>query len=141
MRIISFVKSVFNRYRDIIAYLFFGACSMLANIAAYYACYHVIGFSNVCSTAIAWLVAVLVAFITNKLWVFGSKTFAANVLARELLSFFSCRIATGLLDVGIMYVAVDCLAGNEILWKIIANIIVIVLNYVASKLVIFKRND
>ena len=141
MRIINLVKSAFNQYRSIIAYLFFGACSMFANIAAYYICYHAISFSNICSTAVAWLVAVLVAFITNKLWVFGSNSFAANVFIRELLSFFSCRIVTGLLDVGIMYVAVDCLAGNELCWKIIANIVVIVLNYVASKLFVFNKGN
>lgn len=130
-----------NRYRVVIAYLFFGACSMFANIATYYVCYRVFGFSNVYSTAIAWLVAIIVAFITNKLWVFGSKSFAAKTIARELLSFFSCRITTGLFDVGLMYVAVDCLKGNEILWKTIANIIVIVLNYAASKLLVFNKGN
>ena len=114
---------------------------MFANIATYYVCYSIFGFSNVCSTIIAWLVAVFFAFITNKLWVFDSKSFAAKTIGRELLSFFSCRITTGLLDVGLMYIAVDCLQGNEILWKAIANIIIIVLNYAASKLLVFDKGN
>lgn len=133
------LKTIFRRYRAIIDYLFFGACSMLVNIATYYLCYHVCGIGNVPSTVAAWFTAVLVAFITNKLWVFDSKSFESTIFIRELLSFFSCRIATGALDVAIMYVAVDCLAKNEMLWKLLANIVVIILNYVASKALIFKK--
>lgn len=138
MRVIHTAKSVFERFRYIIAYLFFGACSMVANLVAYYICYQTLGISNIFSTAIAWFVAVLFAFITNKLWVFESKSFGPNVIVRELVSFFGCRVATGLLDLCIMFVSVDCFAQNEMLWKTIANVVVIVLNYASSRLIVFR---
>ena len=91
------------------------------------------------STALAWLLAVIFAFATNKKWVFDSQSMEWKVLLYELASFFACRIATGVFDMAVMYVAVDVMAWNEMLWKLLSNVIVIILNYVASKLVIFKK--
>ncbi len=118
---------------------FSGVLTTAVNMAVYYLCFDVLRIPNLPSTATAWLASVLFAFITNKLWAFESKSFAKDVFFHELLSFFSCRIATGVLDMAIMYAAVDRLAQSEILWKPLSNIIVIVLNYVASKLLIFKK--
>lgn len=97
--------------------------------------------SNLSSTAAAWFFAVIFAFITNKIWVFGSKSFESNVFIHELITFFTCRILTGLLDMLIMYIAVDVMAWNELLWKVFSNVLVIILNFVASKLVIFKGGN
>lgn len=91
------------------------------------------------STVIAWTTAVLFAFITNKIWVFESKTYYANNLIREIAFFFVARIITGFIDVVIMYVAVDLLLFNPSLWKFISNITIIGLNYIASKLVVFRK--
>jgi len=134
------VLELLRRYRGIILYGVFGLLTTAVNTACYYLCFDVLTLPNLASTAIAWLIAVLFAFITNKMWVFDSKSFARGVFFRELASFFSCRIATGLLDMAIMYVAVDCKGWNEMLWKLLANIIVIVLNYAASKLLVFTKN-
>lgn len=133
------IKQLLQKYRGIIAYLFFGVCTTLINVVAYQLCYNVTGIPNVPSTVIAWVLAVLFAFITNKLFVFESKSFARNVVIREAINFFGCRILTGLLDVAIMYVAVDLLHWHALLWKVLSNGLVIVLNYVASKLIIFKK--
>lgn len=88
---------------------------------------------------IAWVAAVVFAFITNKLFVFGSKSFKTDVLVREMASFFGCRLLTGILDIVIMYIAVDVMDMNSTLWKFLSNILVIILNYLASKLVVFKK--
>ena len=135
------MQELLRRYRGLILYGVFGVLTTTVNMVAYYLCFDVLSIPNLISTAIAWLFSVLFAFITNKLWVFESKSFAKAVFFRELLSFFSCRIATGVLDMGIMFVTVDRLAQNEILWKLLSNIIVIVLNYVASKALIFKSKQ
>ena len=135
------MRSLFKRYRAVVMYLIFGALTTAVNMAAYYICYHPLHISNLFSTALAWLAAVLFAFITNKLWVFESKSFAGKVFLRELASFFACRLATGALDMGIMYVAVDRLARNEMLWKLLSNGIVIVLNYIGSKLFVFTKKS
>jgi putative flippase GtrA len=83
------------------------------------------------------VLAVLFAYITNKLFVFESKSFASSVLKKEMLSFFWCRLLTGIIDVAIMYVTVDLFLRDSTSWKVISNILVILLNYIASKRIIF----
>ena len=142
----DWIKKMYGKYREIILYLFFGGCTTLINIVAYYLCYSVAGIPNVPSTCIAWVIAVLFAYLTNKVFVFQSRSFKRDVLIREGLQFFGCRLLTGLLDVAVMFVTVDLLhllenviPHYEILWKTVSNIIVIILNYIASKLLIFKK--
>lgn len=134
------MHDIFVRYHSIILYGFFGVLTTMINITFYYVFYTVIGIPNVSSTTLAWLLSVLFAFITNKLWVFESKSFDRKTVIREMISFFACRGATGVLDVIIMFVAVDVVGQNALLWKIVSNAIVIVLNFVASKLFIFKEH-
>ena len=133
------MHDLFVRYRSIIMYGIFGVLTTAVNIVSYYVTYNVIGIPNVPSTAIAWLLSVLFAFVTNKLWVFESKSLDRETVIREAVSFFACRIATGVLDVAIMFVAVDVMGWNAMLWKLVSNALVIVLNFVASKLFIFKE--
>lgn len=129
------------KYKSLLSYAFFGVCTTMVNIAVYQMMYGVICIENVPATVVAWIVAVLFAFITNKLFVFDSKSFELSVLRYEIPAFFGCRLLTGVLDVAIMFVAVDVMGWNGVLWKVIANVLVIVLNYVASKLVIFKEKS
>ena len=130
-----------KRYKSFIAYAFFGVCTTLVNLLSYHLFYVALGVPNVPSTLIAWLLAVLFAYVTNKLWVFDSKSWAFTVVIPELIKFLVCRIATGVLDVGIMWFAVDKMQWNAMAWKLMSNVIVIVLNYVASKLVIFVKKE
>ena len=135
------IKELFFKYKSFIMYVFFGVCTTLLNWGSYYLCYNVAGIPNVPSTIIAWVLAVAVAFITNKLWVFDSRSFEKKTLFHEIWTFTAARLATGILDVGIMYLTVDVLGWNSTLWKLLSNIIVIILNYVFSKLVVFKRKN
>lgn len=134
------MKELIKKYRGIISYLFFGVCSTLINIITYYLAAHIFELSTIISTVIAWITAVIFAYITNKLWVFECKSWKPEVLLKEATSFFACRVLTGLLDIIIMTVCVDILLFNDMLIKIISNVIVIVLNYIASKLIVFKKN-
>ena len=88
---------------------------------------------------IAWILAVLFAFITNKLYVFDSKSMDAKTVISELIKFMAARLAPGGLDLLIMFIGVDVMHGPEIILKAASNIIVIILNYVLSKLVVFKK--
>ncbi len=128
-----------DKIREGFFYLLFGGLSTLVNVGVFYVSFEKLGISNVPSVIIAWLFAVIFAFITNKIWVFGSKSFERKTFVREAVSFFGCRILTGLLDVFIMYLSVDVFNLNAIVWKVISNLIVIVLNYIASKLLIFRK--
>ena len=125
--------------KEVASYLFFGVCTTLINWVSYYILYNMCYVSNVVSTIIAWVLAVTFAFFTNKKWVFESKSYSAKTVFKESASFILSRVFTGVLDVAIMWVAVDLCAFNSTLWKLISNIIVIILNYLLSKLFVFKK--
>lgn len=134
------IKELYNKYKDIIPYLFFGICTTLTNTVVYWLSAHAVELPVFPSTVIAWFVAVLFAYITNRKWVFRSEARTAVEIIKELISFFVCRLATGVLDWGVMIIFVDVMKFNDLIIKIAANILVILLNYIASKLVIFKKN-
>ena len=135
MDITGFIK----KNKEAILYIVFGGLTTLVNIVTYSAFYYVAALNNSLSNIIAWIISVVFAYITNKLFVFENKSFAFPLIFVEIGSFFACRIFTGLLDLGIMYLCVDVLAFHALVMKILSNIIVIVLNYIASKFFIFKK--
>lgn len=136
-------KSVMNilwkKYKKIISYLFFGGCTTVLNIFLYYCFRHVAGFSLNGSNIAAWTGAVIFAYATNRKWVFGSGARGISAILGEICRFFACRGATGVLDVAFMYISVEKLNGNDVLMKVISNILVIIVNYAASKLFIFQK--
>lgn len=133
------MKALWEKYKSILLYVFFGGVTTLTNIAVFYLTNTVAGWGTVLSTCIAWVVSVLVAYGTNRRWVFESQAQGASAVLKEMGSFFFFRLATGALDVLLMYVFVDCLHVNSMAMKLISNVIVIVVNYVCSKMVVFKR--
>lgn len=130
---------LFKKYKEVILYLFFGGCTTVINTVVYGVLYGPLQLANVPSTIAAWLVAVIFAFYTNRRFVFESRESTAAGRWREFGSFFGCRVLTGILDVLIMAAAVDWMGWNGLLWKLISNVLVIVLNYIASKFFIFKK--
>ncbi len=135
------ITELWNKYKSLIMYVVFGALTTVVNMGAYYVSYNLLHIPNVPSAAIAWILAVAFAFVTNKLWVFDSPSFDAQTLKHEIPTFFGARIATGVLDVVIMYLAVDVAHMNPTVWKLISNVLVIIINYVASKLIIFRKKS
>ena len=123
---------------QLILYGIFGALTTIINIVVYWLCTRILSCPVVPSTVIAWTVAVLFAYWSNRKFVFHSTVKSHSGILKEATEFFSCRIATGILDVIIMYVFVDVLGFYDVIIKTTSNIIVIILNYIASKLFIFK---
>ena len=134
------MKDLYEKYKDVIPYLFFGVCTTLVNVIAYWLCAHPLNLGTMRSTIIAWILAVLFAYITNRKWVFHSEAHSSKEIIKEMISFFGCRLATGVVDWGCMYFFVEVLHWNDLIVKLAANLLMIVLNYVASKLVIFKKS-
>lgn len=132
------VKKLYSKYKDVVFYLFFGVCTTAVNIAAYWLAAHPLHLGTMPSTIIAWVLAVAFAYITNRKWVFYSSASGTKEILAEMGSFFACRLATGGVDWLCMLVFVDFMGLNDMVIKFAANVIVIVLNYVASKLVIFR---
>lgn len=133
------IKSFISNSKDIILYLFFGVCTTLINVVAYWISAHILKLSTMASTIVAWILAVLFAYITNRKWVFHSSSERKLEILKEIISFISCRFGTGLVDWASMFVFVDILKFDDVIIKFMANIIVIILNYTASKLLIFKK--
>ena len=132
------MRKLFERYKSILLYVFFGGLTTLVNIVAYYLLSRT-GMSTVLATSIAWVLSVAFAYVTNRRWVFESKAVTLREVAKEACSFAVCRLLSGLMDVAIMYVCVDLLHWNDMIIKIISNVLVIIANYVASKLLVFRN--
>lgn len=133
------MKEKINKYKDVIPYLFFGVCTTLVNMLVYWVCAHVFNLSVLISTVISWVLSVLFAYVTNRKYVFHSEVTSTKGIIKEISSFFSCRVLTGVVDLACMLIFVDIFNMNDMVMKIVANVIVIILNYVASKLLIFKH--
>lgn len=120
-----------------LCYLVFGALTTAVNILVYTSYYYIFEINNSISNIIAWISSVVFAYITNKLWVFNNWGFKIQTLLREVLTFSLSRLVTGVLDIIVMYVLVDVWGLTAWVIKIISNIIVIILNYFASKQFVF----
>ena len=136
------IKKIFalvEKYWDILAYLFFGVLTTVVNYVVYLPCYNLLNMSAVASNAIAWVVAVVFAYLTNKPFVFKSHDWSAKTVVPELTKFVGCRIGSGLAETLILLVAVDIMHWNGNIWKLLTNVLVVILNYIGSKLLVFRK--
>ncbi|GAX08758.1 MAG TPA: GtrA family protein [Lactobacillus sp.] len=128
---------LFKKYESVISYLFFGGLTTLINIGVFDWLNHSMNYQI--ANVLAWLASVIFAFITNKLWVFNSKSMAWKTFLWETATFFFFRLLSLAVDQLIMYVGISLLSGNPLIVKIIDNVIVVILNYFFSKWIIFKK--
>ena len=133
------IRALLEKYWDILAYLFFGVLTTAVNYLVYLPCYNLLGISASVSNIIAWVVAVAFAYLTNKPWVFKSHDWSRQTVIPELTKFVGCRIGSGALETGIIFLTVDILAFNGNVMKLLTSVLVVVLNYVGSKLLVFKK--
>ena len=133
------MKKLLEKYGGILTYLFFGALTTGVNYLIYLPCYHLLHWSAGVSNVLAWIVAVAFAFLTNKPFVFKSKDWSAKVVWPELTKFVGCRVGSGVLETVILLITVDLLHWNGNVWKLVTAILVIMLNYIGSKLLVFKK--
>ncbi len=126
-----------KKAKMLLLYLIFGAGTTLVNLLLFEFLYYQLELGTIVSNLISWIGAVLFAFITNKWYVFESKSWNFRLTLKELIGFSGARVMTGLIDLCFMYVTVDFWDLEARIMKLLVNIIVIILNYVASK-IIFK---
>ena len=125
--------------REITGYLFFGILTTLVNVLSYALLTKVVETDYKTATTIAWLVSVLFAFITNKLFVFHSRSRHLLPLAKELGTFMLSRIVSYGLDILTMVTLIELLNVNDFGAKIFANVLVIILNFLSSKHFVFRQ--
>ena len=136
------IISLYKKYEEIINYLIVGGLTTVVSLVTYYACVLTIldpknALELQIANIISWIVSVSFAYITNRIFVFKSKS--KNIL-KEIGSFVSARVITLLLDMFIMFLMVTLMGINDKISKIIVQVVVIVLNYIFSKLFVFKKS-
>ena len=136
------IINLYKKYEEIINYLVMGALATVVNLAVKYALlFTIFDASNAKQLQIiSWVVACVFAYLTNRFIVFKSKS---NKIFKEFVEFLSARIFTLFLEMLIMFIFVTCLKLNSnlwiIIWSLVAQVVVIVVNYILSKLIIFKK--
>lgn len=124
---------------EIFIYLFFGGLTTVVNFVAFFIARDLLHLSLVPSNTISWLIAVLFAFVTNKTWVFHSKTETAGELAIEFGKFLFYRLLSYVIDMGMMLLLVNIVHLGDFWAKLITQVFVVIANYLFSKLFIFKN--
>lgn len=125
--------------RETIVYIIFGVLTTAVDYAAFAVLHYSCGINEVIANTIAWILAVAFAYITNKLYVFDSKSFNIRILAKELPSFVLARLLS-LIVTNIFLVFAAYISMNMLLAKALISVVVIVLNYIFSKLFVFKKD-
>ena len=131
-------RPLFDRFREPLLYVLFGALTTLINILIFWLLTSPAGMGELVANIIAWIAAVLFAYVTNRKWVFTSADESKSLL-RQLLEFYAGRLLTLGVEELMLYVFITRMGLNAMLIKIIAQIVVIVLNFVISKLLVFRK--
>lgn len=133
------IKGLIQQHRELILYIVFGALTTAVNYVVYLPLYNLLQLSAAASNGFAWFAAVIFAYISNKLFVFQSSGWSWASILPELGKFMLCRVGSGAAETLIIYLTVDCLGLDGNLMKLLTSVLVVILNYVASKLFVFKN--
>lgn len=137
------IKKLYQKYKEIINYLIFGFLTTVVSLGTYYLLTMTLLDPNnpielQITNVLSWIVAVNFAYFTNRKYVFNSKN--KNILS-EMIKFYLARIASLLIDMLLMYILVSRLKYNDKIMKVIVQIVVVVMNYIFSKVIIFKKSE
>lgn len=130
---------LYKKYKEVFLYLVFGVLTTVINIIVFWISNDLLKIEYKISNIIAWIVAVIFAFITNKIFVFESKNKSKEETTREAASFLVARLFSLVVDMVIMILMIDIININSIVAKVISNVVVIVINYIFSKFIIFRK--
>ena len=111
----------------------------VVNFVVYFACTDGLHINYLAATAVSWVAAVLFAYVTNRKWVFESKVSGFMPILREMAVFVGCRVFSGVMDMGIMFISVDMIGISDRIAKFVTQVAVVVLNYIFSKIIIFRN--
>ena len=133
------IIELYKKYKEIINYLIVGVLTTLVSIIIYFIFTKIFPVNYMISNAISWVGAVLFAYITNKKYVFVSKSETKKQIIIEMYQFFKYRILSFVIELLLMYAFVELIKIDDMIAKVIVQAIVIILNYVFSKLFVFKK--
>ena len=130
---------LFQKYRHLVAYLFFGVLTTAVNYAVYLPCHNLLKLSATLSNILAWIVAVLFAYLTNKPFVFKNHDWSFTHVLPEFCKFVTCRLGSGAFETLFLLITVDILSWSGNWMKLIIAFIVVIVNYFGSKLLVFRK--
>lgn len=133
------LRELFQKHSHLMAYLFFGALTTAVNYAVYLPCYNLLGMTATVSNVIAWAAAVVFAYLTNKLFVFKNHDWSKNTVIPEFAKFVGCRVGSGAIETVFLFLTVDVLQWSGNWMKLIIAVVVVIVNYIASKIVVFRK--
>ena len=125
--------------REVIIYIVFGVLTTVVNFIAFYLFNDLMHIHYLWANALAWVVAVAFAFLTNKPFVFKSHDWSLKTVVPELTKFLGCRIGSGVMETVIIFLAVDLLRFDGNVMKLFTSVLVVIVNYVGSKLLVFTK--
>ena len=151
------IKGLLNKYKELILYVFFGVMTTGVNFISYFGLEKIFGNDGkiyLFTNAAAWLISVIFAYITNKLFVFESKNLKPRELIKEAGEFLGARVLSFFIEEGGMWLLVDAIGmkkiaftvlgieiTGQIISKVILAVVVVILNYIFSKFIIFKKKE
>ncbi len=135
----SAVWSLIKRQKEKILYLLFGGLTTAVSLGTFWLFYRVLAQNEHIANTASWVLAVLFAFITNRIWVFETKTEGRGAFVRQLLSFYGGRLLTFGLEEVLLFVCITLLSLDAMWVKVAAQVVVLILNYVISKLFVFRK--
>lgn len=133
------ILELYKKYREIIAYVFIGGTTTIVSIASYYLFTYPFNLGYMTSTILSWIVSVIYAYITNKIIVFQSEVKDKKGIVKEFSSFVSCRLLTLFIEMVSMYLLVSIIKVDKGISKILVQFIIFILNYVFSKILVFRK--
>lgn len=135
------IKALLVKYREAIAYIFVGGTTTIVSIISYFIFTYPLSLGYMTSTILSWIVSVIYAYITNKIIVFRSDTKGVKAITKEFISFVSCRLLTLVIEMVTMYLLVSIITLDKGISKILVQFIIFVLNYVFSKILVFRKKQ
>lgn len=136
------IKKYYDKYEEIIKYLFFGVLTTLVNFSIYFLLAHILGSDGILGAIInliAIAISIMFAYVTNRKFVFKSKASGRKAIMKEMFSFVSCRIASSVIDELIYIIGCTVLGISDLIVKLFSQVVITILNYIFSKLIIFKK--
>lgn len=133
------IRALLVKYQDIISYLVFGVLTTVVNFLVYYPLTNFFTLDATVANVIAWAVSVAFAFLTNKPFVFKSHDWSPEVVQPELAKFVGTRLGSGLIETAMIFLLVNLLRFDGNIVKLVASVLVVIINYVGSKLLVFKK--
>lgn len=131
------IKRILNK--ETISYVIFGILTTIINLISYYFFSNIISINYLISNIISWIISVSFAYVTNKLYVFHSKDKNKDVVIKEFIKFVNCRLTSGVIEMILLFLLVDMIKVNDIISKFVIGVIVVVLNFIFSKIFVFQK--